>query len=467
MSFYQTYAQVRFVIESLPEATPATDSIYISGSFNNWNTSDPAYLLEKQPNGQLAISLQINDEISEYKFTRGDWLKVETGQDNAYLPNRILTKEQSDQTVMIKIRNWQDLGGARNFEYLIFYFFAVAFLALILTILSVRIFKKEKQKRRIFALTNSLLIWLFVGVVTYYVVNPIWQTYLVILSEMLLFIWGPILFFFLGSVWRKEHAKIDWRYLYPALFVLLIAVLRLLNLEIVAFLAMNIGGFITVSKVLITGAGVLMVWILLMKFMIEERIFRWPRFDSQQTFSIIFLMANMLGLVILHVSLYLEYAAISEAWIGGYKFFFVVMSFLVWMQVVVLWINPQFFKEKSHNLHIESADRLLFDLRSLMVEDKVYKDAELSVNRLAELMGTKSHILSKLLNEHYEQNFRDFVNTYRVDAFIHLANAGKLEKLTFLGLAHEVGFNSKSTFNLAFKKVTHQSPREYFKKSVV
>ncbi|HBH49873.1 MAG TPA: hypothetical protein DDX98_14605, partial [Bacteroidales bacterium] len=32
-----------------------------------------------------------------------------------------------------------------------------------------------------------------------------------------------------------------------------------------------------------------------------------------------------------------------------------------------------------------------------------------------------------------------------------------------LALAYEVGFNSKSTFNLAFKKVTKSSPREYFK----
>ncbi len=90
--------------------------------------------------------------------------------------------------------------------------------------------------------------------------------------------------------------------------------------------------------------------------------------------------------------------------------------------------------------------------------EKVYRDAELSINNLSEMLDTKSHILSKVLNTHHHKSFRDFVNSYRIKEFIYLAENGELEKYTFLGLAYEVGFNSKSTFNLAFKKI-HKKAR--------
>jgi AraC-like DNA-binding protein len=71
--------------------------------------------------------------------------------------------------------------------------------------------------------------------------------------------------------------------------------------------------------------------------------------------------------------------------------------------------------------------------------------------------------MSKIINECYQQNFRDFVNRYRVEEFIELARQDTNKKYTFLALANEVGFNSKSTFNVAFKKVFQQSPRDFFK----
>jgi AraC-like DNA-binding protein len=50
-----------------------------------------------------------------------------------------------------------------------------------------------------------------------------------------------------------------------------------------------------------------------------------------------------------------------------------------------------------------------------------------------------------------------------MEEFIRLAQLPKYKNYTFLAIAHEVGFNSKSTFNLAFKKATEQSPSAYLK----
>ena len=98
-----------------------------------------------------------------------------------------------------------------------------------------------------------------------------------------------------------------------------------------------------------------------------------------------------------------------------------------------------------------------------MKEEKPFKNAELSVAELSNQLGIKPYFLSKILNEHYKKNFRDYINEYRVNEFIDLAKSEAYKNYTFLALAHEVGFNSKSTFNLAFKKIKKLSPRDYLR----
>jgi AraC-like DNA-binding protein len=103
-------------------------------------------------------------------------------------------------------------------------------------------------------------------------------------------------------------------------------------------------------------------------------------------------------------------------------------------------------------------------LFSLMEETKPYKDPDLTVAKLSEQLDTKSHILSKILNEEFNLHFRDFINNYRIKEFVKIANSQDYKNYTLLALAFEVGFNSKSTFNLAFKKITGLSPGKYLEK---
>jgi AraC-like DNA-binding protein len=74
--------------------------------------------------------------------------------------------------------------------------------------------------------------------------------------------------------------------------------------------------------------------------------------------------------------------------------------------------------------------------------------------------------VSEVINNGFNKNFNDFVNSYRVNAFKSMLEENKHEQLSLLGLAHECGFNSKATFNRVFKKLTHYSPSEYLKSQV-
>ena len=59
------------------------------------------------------------------------------------------------------------------------------------------------------------------------------------------------------------------------------------------------------------------------------------------------------------------------------------------------------------------------------------------------------------------QNFYDFINTHRIEEIKKRMNDSKFQNLTLLALAYDVGFNSKSVFNAAFKKHTGMTPKEY------
>ena len=98
-----------------------------------------------------------------------------------------------------------------------------------------------------------------------------------------------------------------------------------------------------------------------------------------------------------------------------------------------------------------------------MSEKKPYLENELTLAKLAEMLSVPQHHLSQILNEKLNQNFFDFVNNYRIQEAKKLLVSPDGGLLTILAIAEEVGFNSKSAFNNAFKKVTNTTPSEFRK----
>jgi AraC-like DNA-binding protein len=97
----------------------------------------------------------------------------------------------------------------------------------------------------------------------------------------------------------------------------------------------------------------------------------------------------------------------------------------------------------------------------IVEQDKIYEDPELTLPDLAKKLQTNVSVLSKTINQGFGMNFNDFINYYRVQAVIKMLKAGEQKKQTLLGIAFDCGFNSKATFNRAFKKVSSKSPKEF------
>lgn len=100
-------------------------------------------------------------------------------------------------------------------------------------------------------------------------------------------------------------------------------------------------------------------------------------------------------------------------------------------------------------------------LLKAMAGDDGFINPALSLPDLARQLKTNTSVLSKVINQGFGMNFNDFVNEQRVRVVIEKLKAGEQKKHTLLAIAFDCGFNSKATFNRAFKKVTGQSPKDF------
>lgn len=115
------------------------------------------------------------------------------------------------------------------------------------------------------------------------------------------------------------------------------------------------------------------------------------------------------------------------------------------------------------------ADDLLHEWKqkivNLLERDRLYEDPELSLTQMARQLDTNPSVLSKMINQGFQQNFNDCINYYRIEAVKQKLQSGEQKTQTLLGIAYDCGFNSKATFNRAFKKVTGVSPKEWLQKT--
>ena len=99
-------------------------------------------------------------------------------------------------------------------------------------------------------------------------------------------------------------------------------------------------------------------------------------------------------------------------------------------------------------------------LSNLMENDRLYLQPDLNLHELSQHLQTNTAQVSAAINQVFGQNFNDYINGQRIEEFIRLYQQNG-EKYTLLSLAFESGFNSKATFNRAFKKIKGSSPKEF------
>ncbi|MEZ4857514.1 MAG: AraC family transcriptional regulator [Flavobacteriaceae bacterium] len=162
---------------------------------------------------------------------------------------------------------------------------------------------------------------------------------------------------------------------------------------------------------------------------------------------------------------YFEYISYDIIWAVIPVFIYVIGYFsLKQPELFRIPEEKQKTTHKKERLPEAEAQLLQKKLDSLMINEKVFLQNDLTLTDVAEMLQTSSNNLSWLLNQVYKTTFYDFINQYRVQEFIKKVENQEHLKHTILALSMDVGFNSKSTFNKAFKDAMKDTPSNYIKK---
>ena len=171
-----------------------------------------------------------------------------------------------------------------------------------------------------------------------------------------------------------------------------------------------------------------------------------------------FLVLNIFNLTIVGVDLYLHNFQETLSW-----YYFVDISYTLF----IYWIGfSGFARPKLLFATFEKGNTELLEkhreaIALIMKEEKLYQQPDLNLIKLAKALNLNPRLLSRIINEQYQQNFSDFVNQYRIEDIKGKLTDPEFSHYTILAIALEAGFNSKSTFNAAFKKNTGMTPSAY------
>lgn len=120
-------------------------------------------------------------------------------------------------------------------------------------------------------------------------------------------------------------------------------------------------------------------------------------------------------------------------------------------------------KYKGSSLTADQIEEDKKALLELIDSEKPFLDPQISLSDLSEKLSVSTKQLSQVINQSFGKSFFDFINSYRISEAQQIFRESGDDKLTILEVMYQVGFNSKSSFNTAFKKETGQTPTEFRK----
>lgn len=118
-------------------------------------------------------------------------------------------------------------------------------------------------------------------------------------------------------------------------------------------------------------------------------------------------------------------------------------------------------KYSTSTISSERMDEAMEGLRTLIEEDNVYLDPDLTLKKLAKKLGIHYNHLSRMINEQFGMSFNHYINRFRIEEAMRQLSDRDLAEKNILDIMYDSGFYSKSTFNTAFRKIAGCSPSEY------
>jgi len=287
---------------------------------------------------------------------------------------------------------------------------------------------------------------------------------------------GPLLYFYVLKITRPEY-KLRWKDLFHFSPILLQQ--GILVLEIKESMRTGVATYDTLTfqqlnPVLQLLAFLSVVTYLFWSFRLTERFYRRLKFNgvSDRYRSELRWLRNLLiGFGLLWL-LWIPFTAVDYFYYHYQLGIHVYYPLHLLLAVMAIWMAAMAFLRPDAGVPVPSAPPFKLAppaelkqkgiwLKKVVKANRYYQDPELSLVALAEKLELTTHELSRIINTVLKKSFNDFINEYRVAEVIKRMQDPSYDGITLLGIAYDSGFNSKSTFNLIFKKMTGKTPVEY------
>ena len=183
-------------------------------------------------------------------------------------------------------------------------------------------------------------------------------------------------------------------------------------------------------------------------------------------------LRNSLAHFLIIVIIFIIVKLIFKNDVGDY-FIFLYLSYMIFMTAIQIMNSSDYYKQVSSFLEVptlkykkSSLDKvtkeiILDGIEQQMKVEKYFKSSTASLSGLAKALNESSHHVSQVINEKLNQSFFEMLASYRVEEAKLILKTDLGKKLTIEEIAERVGYNSKSAFNTAFKKITSQTPSEF------
>ncbi len=341
---------------------------------------------------------------------------------------------------------------------------------------------KNKEANRSLSLVLLMAVLMLFGRIAGHRMDVEWLWRIAIFADTTILLFGPLIYLYVRRLTFMERPKYRLSIVHyiPAM-VHVSFCLWVVSHDQMGFETLVQNPAIRISFFIVEAAGLLSFTYYMVRSFLSNKAYR--NAEKQQlshiqgigTFLWVFLGAlavlNLLwwysflnGYFLKLPTPFINYELI---WISTPVFIYVVGYFSL-RQPEIFRITPIAKKpvEKSRLTVIE-IQQLQKRLDFFMEEEKVFLQQDITLKNLSEKINTSPNNLSWLLNQVYELSFYDFINSRRVKEYILRIEKGEHQRITLLGLAYEVGFNSKTTFNKVFKQQMGVTPSAFVKQQNV
>ncbi len=357
-------------------------------------------------------------------------------------------------------------------------------LGIFLGVLLFSLDKRNKSANRILGaimIVSSIIISGF-GFTKYHMYLE--MPYLIEITSTTIFLLGPLFYFYVKALTQDSFVLSPKRYLHFIPFFLLVLYMLpfyLQNSE--NKLAIYNSDFFSLEHRIIILIQILhaFIYMYFAKKLIKQHVheiknsmssiekinLNWLKIVINLFIIIISSVPLFLGLIFLGIKIHPVYSNFVPVAIS---FTILSLGFIGLKQPIIFPPEKETTQTKKYEtstLTNEQAYEYLELLRLLMKNEKLYLNSDLTLQKLSEHLSISQHHLSQIINEKLKQNFFDFVNSYRIEEAKCLLTDPRGELLTILAIGQEVGFNSKSSFNAAFKKHTGKTPTQFKQASLL